>query len=311
SLGPTLRLTNDRGSSSGILGGPHWAAAWLDEMDEGWTSPGSDLIQQYIRRQNEKGWPGELIENSTEISILSHAARARKLNLVVDLEGLANGRWSGFKLPAEPQDALYECSFRFDLSLKPRGQVQLMRPTHSITHLGNGLVAWSDRKRLTQVVKRGAGFLDLPSLFWLSQQSYPALASLVADYGDVNVNTDQLTNRGAWHGIFSFFHHLPPKQQKKALRGHPIRYGETPAEARVALADSDEDYHRSIAARMEAQPGALVSLRIEPAEIDVLNQPGQPKNQQGKNVVWEIQWGDGQITRRTYPLQAVPFVQAP
>jgi hypothetical protein len=130
---------------------------------------------------------------------------------------------------------------------------------------------------------------------------------LLTEFGDVNLNTDQIGEHGVWRAILTFYRLLPPEAQKQLLAGNEVLFGKAPAEAKTALGNAGEAYHRKVVERLEAEGEAAgIRFLIEPAEIQAPGPNGRPQKEPGRQLVWEIRFPSGQVVRRSYPLQSRP-----
>jgi hypothetical protein len=86
------------------------------------------------------------------------------------------------------------------LARKQHGKLHLLRPIASLTNPREGLGSWIETQALRKATERGDGYPDLPTLLRFSELNYAQLVHLLPEYGDVNINADQLDEGRVWRG---------------------------------------------------------------------------------------------------------------
>lgn len=305
--GPGVWLRNSGGSQVGLFGGSRWLGGFLRKEQPGWDYLDAFRLRAFYEHPRGPEDQPARVERAPTEEVLRQTAEEARISLVVDLHGVMLGTHSGPIIYPNAADALPFLSRYFECQYGREGPIGLLRPLNTAVDGPGGLVSWEELKRFREAVSRSGGFLDIPTLMRIGELSYAQLISLIPDYESVNVNTDQLREGGVWRAILAFFRTLPEAERERVLRGEAVPFSAAPEASQAALKDANEDYHRMVVAKLQANPEARVALRIEDAVIRVLNQPGQPEMQPGRNLVWEIRYPDGKVTTRKYPLQKLPI----
>lgn len=305
-LGPVLWLQSNQGKTN-FFGGVLWDRGWLRQIAPEWQASGSPVIQDWFKRRATEMKDPEPLTASSVAGITLEAARRRHLNLLVNFEGSASGQFASLPLPAATPDTPCYLVTYFNLTWKKQGELNLLRSKAAITNPAPLAFAWRALSPLRRALDRNQGYPDLPTLVKLSQLSEAELMELLPEFGGVNINTDQLRERGVWRAILSFYRLLPADAQKQLLAGKEVLFGKAPAEAKTALGDAAEAYHRMVVERLLKEgETAAVRFFIEPADIMAPGPNGRLLKEPGRQLVWEVRFPSGQVLRRLYPLQSRP-----